>query len=94
MTLSNLSCALVQIVRVRNANRKSLDALRALDKPTADDLKQIEFWHGRVAGLSQALDILRVIGEQPVSAAVYIAGAEDSEQAVRNIAALVGPAQD
>lgn len=93
MTLSPLHCALVQIVSTRNANRRSLDALRALDVKTEDDLKQIEFWHGRVAGLSQALDILRVIGEQPVQAAVYIAGAEDQEQAVANIRALVGPAE-
>ena len=86
MTLSNLNLALVQIVRVRNANRKSLDAARLL----GDDL-QVEFWSGRVAGLSQALDILRVIGEQPVGAAAYIAGAEDEERALADIAALVGP---
>lgn len=90
MTLSNLNCALVQICSVRNANKASLDALRALDVKTEDDLRQIEFWHGRVAGLSQALDILRVIGEQPVTAANYLAGAEDKDQALENIRALVG----
>ncbi len=93
MTLSNLSCALVQIVSVRNANRASRDALRALDDPTPEDLAQIEFWSGRVAGLSQALDILRVIGEQPIAAAEYIAGHDDQATAVANIAALVGPAE-
>jgi len=92
MTLSNLNCALVQIAQTRDANRRSLESLRALVVKTDADLRQIEFWHGRVAGLSQALDILRVIGEQPVRAAEYLAGSEDQEQALRNIAALVGPA--
>lgn len=90
MTLSNLNCALVQICSVRNANRASLEALRALDTKTDEDLRQIEFWHGRVAGLSQALDILRVIGEQPVTAANYLAGADDQAQALENIRTLVG----
>jgi len=68
MTLSNLNCALVQIATVLKSDTASRDAARATDDEYA------EFWAGRVAGLSQALDILRVIGEQPTESARYLAG--------------------
>ena len=74
MTLSNLNCALVQICSVLKADTASRDAARATNDEYA------EFWAGRVAGLSQALDILRVIGEQPTESARYLAGLDHSLQ--------------
>jgi hypothetical protein len=69
MTLSNLNCALVQIASVLKADTASRDTARRYE-----DTAQAEFWAGRVAGLSQALTILAVIGEQPVESAKYLAG--------------------
>lgn len=75
MTLTPTEVALIHLCRCRN------------DLRARTEVEPSEFNKGFTAGLSQALSILRVIGELPVESANYLAGIpnEIAEDAIAHL---------